>query len=238
MPRLTLKQFQMPDYASQVPDVPRSERPLQKIADLLYVLHNVPWFKKKQEGESGISDPKSGVTAEDANEAVTDALVNGKDIEDVALDKAREPDFGLDQAMPIELQLMGIRRPFGLDDSTYEKGDGEDEGDNEKDDFEKALDDAERKRKSTLEQDPFEMSANKDKEGIKDMQRAAGLKGKEVDAVWGPRSEKARQRALHPEDEDEKVWADIETERYGEKLWDDTVKRHVKNVIDREMWGD
>lgn len=230
MPRLTLKQFQMPDYASQVPDVPRSERPLQKIADLLYVLHNVPWFKKKRKGESGIYDSKSGVTAEDANKAVTDALVNEKDIEDMALDKAREPDFGLDQAMPIELQLMGIRRPFGLDDSAYEKGEGEDEdnGDDEKDDFEKALDDAERKRKSTLEQDPFEMSASKDKEGVKDMQRAAGLEGKEVDAIWGPRSERARQRALHPEDSDaeDELWADTEMERY------------IDNAINRELWGD
>lgn len=228
MPRLTLKQFQMPDYASQVPDVPRSERPLQKIADLLYVLHNVPWFKKKREGESGISDSKSGVTAEDANEGVTDALVNGKGIEDVALDQAREPDFGLDQAMPIELQLMGIRKPFGLDDSAHMKDEDGDKTDDEKDDFEKALDDAERKRKSTLERDPFELSANKDKEGIEDMQRAAGLEGKEVDAIWGPRSEKARQRALHPEDSDteDELWADAEMERY------------IDNAINRELWGD
>lgn len=236
MPRITLKQFQMPDYASQVPNVPRSERPVQKIADLLYVLHGVPWFKKKQErGESGVSDSKSGVTADEANEAVTNALVKGDSLEDAALAKAREPDFGLDQAMPIELQLMGIRKPFAVADAT-EKG-GEDKKDDDGDDFEKALLEAERKRE-ILSQDPFELSAEGNKKELGNMQRAAGLEGKDVDEKWGPASEKARQRALHPEDEDEKIWADAETKRYGENLWDDTVKRHAKNVIDRELWGD
>jgi hypothetical protein len=58
------------------------------------------------------------------------------------------------------------------------------------------------------------------------MQRAAGLEGKAVDEKWGPASEKARQRALHPEDEDEKLWADAEMERY------------IDNAINRELWGD
>lgn len=224
MPRITLKQFQMPDYASQVPNVPRSERPVQKIADLLYVLHGVPWFKKKQErGESGVSDSKSGVTADEANEAVTDALVRGDSLEDAALNKAREPDFGLDQAMPIELQLMGIRKPFAVSDAT-EKG-SEEKKDDDGDDFEKALLEAERKREILL-QDPFELSAEGDKEELGNMQRAAGLEGKAVDEKWGPASEKARQRALHPEDEDEKLWADAEMERY------------IDNAINRELWGD
>ena len=223
MPRITLKQFQMPDYASQVPNVPRSERPVQKIADLLYVLHGVPWFKKKQErGESGVSDSKSGVTADEANEAVTNALVKGDSLEDAALNKAREPDFGLDQAMPIELQLMGIRKPFAVADVT-EKG-GEEKKDDE-DDFEKALLEAERKRE-ILRQDPFELSAEGNKKELGNMQRAAGLEGKAVDEKWGPASEKARQRALHPEDTDEKLWADAEMERY------------IDNAINRELWGD
>ena len=223
MPRITLKQFQMPDYASQVPNVPRSERPVQKIADLLYVLHGVPWFKKKQEkGESGVSDSKSGVTADEANEAVTNALVKGDSLEDAALAKAREPDFGLDQAMPIELQLMGIRKPFAVADAT-EKGGEEKESDD--DDFEKALLEAERKRE-ILQQDPFELSAEGNKKELGNMQRAAGLEGKAIDEKWGPASEKARQRALHPEDEDERLWADAEMERY------------IDNAINRELWGD
>jgi hypothetical protein len=224
MPRITLKQFQMPDYASQVPNVPRSERPVQKIADLLYVLHGVPWFKKKQErGESGVSDSKSGVSADEANEAVTDALVKGDSLEDAALAKARKPDFGLDQAMPIELQLMGIRKPFAVANAT-ETNDGKEKKDDE-DDFEKALLEAERKRE-ILRQDPFELSAEGNKKELGNMQRAAGLEGKAVDEKWGPASEKARQRALHPEDEDEKLWADAEMERY------------IDNAINRELWGD
>lgn len=224
MPRITLKQFQMPDYASQVPNVPRSERPVQKIADLLYILHGVPWFKKKQErGESGVSDTKSGVTADEANEAVTNALVRGDSLEDAALNKAREPDFGLDQAMPIELQLMGIHKPFVVSDAT-ETDDGKEKKDDE-DNFEKALLEAERKRE-ILRQDPFELSAEGDKKELGNMQRAAGLEGKAVDEKWGPASEKARQRALHPEDEDEKLWADAEMERY------------IDNAINRELWGD
>jgi hypothetical protein len=225
MPRITLKQFQMPDYASQVPNVPRSERPVQKIADLLYVLHGVPWFKKKQGrgGESGMSDSKSGVSADEANEAVTDALVKGDSLEDAALAKARKPDFGLDQAMPIELQLMGIRKPFEVANATY-IDDGKEKKDDE-DDFEKALLEAERKRE-ILRQDPFELSAEGNKKELGNMQRAAGLEGKAVDEKWGPASEKARQRALHPEDEDEKLWADAEMERY------------IDNAINRELWGD
>lgn len=224
MPRITLKQFQMPDYASQVPNVPRSERPVQKIADLLYILHGVPWFKKKQErGESGVSDSKSGVTADEANEVVTNALVKGDSLEDAALNKAREPDFGLDQAMPIELQLMGIRKPFAVSNAT-ETDDGKEKKDDE-DDFEKALLEAERKRE-ILRQDPFELSAEGNKKELGNMQRAAGLEGKAVDEKWGPASEKARQRALHPEDEDEKLWADAEMERY------------IDNAINRELWGD
>jgi hypothetical protein len=226
MPRITLKQFQMPDYASQVPNVPRSERPVQKIADLLYILHGVPWFKKKQEkkGESGVSDSKSGVTADEANEAVTNALVKGDSLEDAALNKARKADFGLDQAMPIELQLMGIRKPFAVSDA-IEKDSEEKKDDDTDDDFEKALLEAERKRE-ILSQDPFELSAEGNKKELGNMQRAAGLEGKAVDEKWGPASEKARQRALHPEDEDEKLWADTEMERY------------IDNAINRELWGD
>jgi len=224
MPRITLKQFQMPDYASQVPNVPRSERPVQKIADLLYVLHGVPWFKKKQErGESGVSDSKSGVSADEANEVVTDALVKGDSLEDAALAKAREPDFGIDQAIPIELQLMGIRKPFAVANAT-ETDDSKEKKDDE-DDFEKALLEAERKRE-ILRQDPFELSAEGNKKELGNMQRAAGLEGKAVDEKWGPASEKARQRALHPEDKDEKLWADAEMERY------------IDNAINRELWGD
>lgn len=221
MPRLTLRQFQMPDYASQVPDIPRSERPIQKLADLLYILHNVPWFKKKDDRESGMYDSKSGVTGDEAGKAVTDSLVNDRPMEDIANEKARKPDFGLDQAMPIELQLMGLRKPFGVENSTDE----DEKKEEEKDEFEKAMDEAERKR-GILEQDPFMMSANKDKEGLKEMQETAGLTGKDVDSKWGPQSERARQRALHPEDLDEKLWADTEMERY------------VNNAIRRELWGD
>jgi hypothetical protein len=213
----------MPDYASQVPDIPRSERPIQKLADLLYILHNVPWFKKKDNGESGMSDSKSGVSGDEAGKAVTDSLVNDKPMEDIANEKAREPDFGLDQAMPIELQLMGIRKPFAVENSTDTSEDEKKE--KEKDEFEKAMDEAERKR-GILEQDPFMMSADKDKGGLKEMQEAAGLTGKAVDSKWGPQSERARQRALHPEDLDEKLWADTEMERY------------VNNAIRRKLWGD
>lgn len=230
MPRLTLQHYDIPNYAQMIPNKPRSERPIQKIADLLYVLHGIPWFKKKMEGSDGLAtaDGNQGYDQTELQNDVSQGIVND-DLKQRATERARSADFGLDQSMPIELQLMGVRKPLGADDSAYEKGGGEGEskGD-EKDDFEKALDDAERKRKNTLEQDPFEMSANKDKEGVKDMQRAAGLEGKEVDAIWGPRSERARQRALHPEDSDteDELWADAEMERY------------IDNAINRELWGE
>ena len=55
MPRLTLQHYEIPNYAQVIPNKPRSERPIQKIADLLYVLHGIPWFKKKMKSGDGLA---------------------------------------------------------------------------------------------------------------------------------------------------------------------------------------
>ena len=63
MPRLSLQHYEIPDYASHIPNIPRSERPLQKIADLLYALHGIQWFKKKNEKEpSNTNDSQTEVS--------------------------------------------------------------------------------------------------------------------------------------------------------------------------------
>ena len=58
MPRLTLQHYDIPKYAQMIPNKPRSERPIQKIADLLYVLHGIPWFKKKMKSGDGLDQGK------------------------------------------------------------------------------------------------------------------------------------------------------------------------------------
>lgn len=113
MPRLSLQHYEIPDYASHIPNIPRSERPLQKIADLLYALHGIQWFKKKKESGDGLAtaDGNIGISQDDLSKDVTEGIVND-DIEKRATDKAREVNFGLDQAKPIELQLLaGTLKP-------------------------------------------------------------------------------------------------------------------------------
>lgn len=107
MPRLTLQHYEIPNYAQVIPNKPRSERPIQKIADLLYVLHGIPWFKKKMEGGDGLATAEGnrGFDQTELQNDVSHGIAND-DLVQRATERARSTDFGIDQGKPIELQLL------------------------------------------------------------------------------------------------------------------------------------
>ena len=52
MPRFTLREFSTPTYAPYIPEAPVEERPAQKVADLLYFMHTLPWFSESEDEKS------------------------------------------------------------------------------------------------------------------------------------------------------------------------------------------
>ena len=141
MPRLTLQHYDIPNYAQMIPNKPRSERPIQKIADLLYVLHGIPWFKKKMEGGEGLAtaEGNQGYDQTELLNDVSQGIVND-DLAQRATERARAADFGIDQGKPIELQLLNPteeplkREDFiktALDDAFKKRSAKKDEGEQE-----------------------------------------------------------------------------------------------------------
>lgn len=51
MPRFTLREFSTPTYAPYIPENTVEERPAQKVADLLYFMHTLPWFSESEDDE-------------------------------------------------------------------------------------------------------------------------------------------------------------------------------------------
>lgn len=49
MPRFTLRKFSTPTYAPYIPENTVEERPAQKVADLLYFMHTLPWFSESDD---------------------------------------------------------------------------------------------------------------------------------------------------------------------------------------------
>lgn len=49
MPRFSLREFSVPQYAGYIPENTVEERPAQKVADLLYFMHTLPWFSESEE---------------------------------------------------------------------------------------------------------------------------------------------------------------------------------------------
>ena len=107
MPRLSLQHYEIPNYAQVIPNKPRSERPIQKIADLLYVLHGIPWLKKKMDSGEGLATAEGnrGYDQTGLQNDVSQGIVKD-DLGQRATERARAADFGIDQGKPIELQLL------------------------------------------------------------------------------------------------------------------------------------
>lgn len=51
MPRFNLREFSVPQYAGYIPENTVEERPAQKVADLLYFMHTLPWFSESEDDE-------------------------------------------------------------------------------------------------------------------------------------------------------------------------------------------
>lgn len=49
MPRFTLREFSIPQYAGYIPENTVEERPAQKVSDLLYFMHTLPWFSESED---------------------------------------------------------------------------------------------------------------------------------------------------------------------------------------------
>lgn len=49
MPRFTLRNFSTPTYAPYIPENTVEERPAQKVTDLLYFMHTLPWFSESED---------------------------------------------------------------------------------------------------------------------------------------------------------------------------------------------
>lgn len=52
MPRFNLREFSTPAYAPYIPEAPVEERPAQKVADLLYFMHTLPWFSESEDEDT------------------------------------------------------------------------------------------------------------------------------------------------------------------------------------------
>lgn len=50
MPRFSLREFSVPQYAGYIPENTVEERPAQKVSDLLYFMHTLPWFSESEDG--------------------------------------------------------------------------------------------------------------------------------------------------------------------------------------------
>lgn len=51
MPRFSLREFSVPQYAGYIPENTVEERPAQKVADLLYFMHTLPWFSESEDDD-------------------------------------------------------------------------------------------------------------------------------------------------------------------------------------------
>lgn len=195
MSRFALREFTIPSYANSIPPEDKEERPVQKIEKFATFLNEIPWFSKDDSepsnDESMLSGSEAGVTPEEMREDLNSSMVEGKDIGEVARNRA-EGYAPLGQS--VELQLM--------------KGTGDDE-----EDFGRALKAAELKRspmsapetnlfeKAELGRQLTEAPDPNDKEAVmawqaklKQLGYDLGTTGDNhdgIDGVWGGKSKAA-----------------------------------------------
>lgn len=170
-----LREFTTPDYASHIPAEDKEERTIQKIEKFATFLNELPWFSKKEVApsevkEEGIAD-NTGVLKKDADEAAQQAMLNGADIGQLARQKA---EGAAPLGTSVELQLMRNAK--------------------DTDEFAKALEAAELKRipidGGNMTARSFVVDKN-DPDDVRTWQAKFGMTGKDVDGVWGPKTQKA-----------------------------------------------
>lgn len=139
MPRFTLRQFSTPAYAPYIPENTVEERPAQKVADLLYFMHTLPWFSESDDENDKATTaaknmegytPDLDAQEEMAKEAETrhaenqmegyrpdEESVSEPDTELYGEDYEKVRDFDKDTATPeevIEMQKIVGTKPDGV----------------------------------------------------------------------------------------------------------------------------
>ena len=100
MPRLGLREFSVPQYAGYIPENTVEERPAQKVADLLYFMHTLPWFSESDDEDDEANSYNENMENSQAqNEAHEDTMRESvKTREDKKMEGYTPTDFDYDTA--------------------------------------------------------------------------------------------------------------------------------------------
>lgn len=99
MPRFTLREFSTPTYAPYIPENTVEERPAQKVADLLYFMHTLPWFSESDDEEDENTYNENMENSQAQKEEHEDTMRDSvKTVEDKKMDGYEPTDFDYDTA--------------------------------------------------------------------------------------------------------------------------------------------
>lgn len=100
MPRFNLREFSTPAYAPYIPEAPVEERPAQKVADLLYFMHTLPWFSESEEEDDDVDSYNENMENSQAqrDEHEDTMRESVKTHEDKKMDGYEPTDFDYDTA--------------------------------------------------------------------------------------------------------------------------------------------
>lgn len=176
-----IREFSTPNYAQHIPGEEKEERPIQKIEKFATFLNELPWFPKgffdgEDETEAAADtlarNSGAGVTGDDVKAAVHKSITENKDIGDIAKADANKDTFGVTPDMAVELQIMQNAK--------------------DTDEFAKALEAAELKRiPISGELDQHNVIYKDNPENVKEYQKRFGMDAKDVDGVWGKKTQAA-----------------------------------------------
>jgi hypothetical protein len=177
-----IREFSTPNYAQHIPGEDKEERPIQKIEKFATFLNELPWFPKgffgsgNEETEASADalarNSEAGVTGDDVKAAVDKSITEDKDMGDIAKADANRDSFGVTPDMAVELQIMQNAK--------------------DNDEFAKALEAAEIKRLPISgELDQHNVLYKNNPENVKDYQKRFGMTDKDVDGIWGKKTQAA-----------------------------------------------
>ena len=177
-----IREFSTPNYAQHIPGEDKEERPIQKIEKFATFLNELPWFPKgffgggNEETEASADalarNSEAGVTGDDVKAAVDKSLLENKDMGDIAKADVNRDTFGVTPDMAVELQIM--------------------QNSKDADEFGKALEAAELKRiMPSGELDQHNVIYKNNPENVKEYQKRFGMGGKDVDGLWGKKTQGA-----------------------------------------------
>lgn len=178
---IAIREFSTPNYAEHIPADDKEERTIQKIEKFATFLNELPWFGKKgtspdTSSEEGIASG-TAVTKKAADEAATKVMLEGADMGKLATADANADTYGVTPDMAVELQLMKNSKNA--------------------DEFAKALEAAELKRiPISGELDQHNVIYKDNPEDVKAWQTKFGMTGKDVDGIWGKKTQAAYEKYI------------------------------------------